>query len=253
MWSTIWHTFFFDPVYNTLIFFVDVLPGEDVGLAIICAVIFIKVVILPLSIKVTKMQAIMRELDPKIKELKKTVPDKQEQARAMMDLYKEANINPFASVFLLLIQFPIIIALYLAVISGGGIALPEVNTALLYSFIPTPESPSMFLLGVFDITLKSVPLALLAGATQFLHTHLSMPALEPKKEGAEPSMKDDFARSMQMQMRYVMPIIIVVVAYTLSAAIAIYFAVSNLMAIAQEFMVRRHRKLEKEEGVAKEA
>ncbi len=63
MWSTIWHTFFFDPVYNSLVFFIDVLPGGDVGLAIVCTVVFIKVVILPLSIKVTKMQAVMRELD----------------------------------------------------------------------------------------------------------------------------------------------------------------------------------------------
>lgn len=241
MWSSIWHTFFFDPVYNTLIFFVDIIPGEDVGLAIVATVVFIKIVLLPLSIKVTKMQAVMRELDPKIKELKKTVTDKQEQARAMMDLYKEADINPFASILLLFIQFPVIIALYLSVISGGGSALPEVNTALLYSFIPSPESPSMFMLGVFDITLKSLPLALLAGATQFLHTRLSMPKLEPKKEGAEPNLKDDFARSMQVQMRYVMPIIIVVVAYTLSAAIALYFTVSNLMAIAQEFVVKKHR------------
>lgn len=241
MWSSIWHTFFFDPVYNTLIFFVDIIPGEDVGLAIVATVIFIKIVLLPLSIKVTKMQAVMRELDPKIKELKKNVTDKQEQARAMMDLYKEANINPFASILLLFIQFPIIIALYLSVINGGGSTLPEINTALLYSFIPSPESPSMFMLGFFDITLKSLPLALLAGATQFLHTRLSMPKLEAKKEGAEPNLKDDFARSMQVQMRYVMPIIIVVVAYTLSAAIALYFTVSNLMAIAQEFVVKKHR------------
>lgn len=249
MWSTIWHTFFFDPVYNSLVFFIDILPGGDVGLAIVCTVVFIKVVILPLSIKVTKMQAIMRELDPKIKAIKKDIADKQEQARAMMDLYKEAKINPFASVLLLFIQFPIIIALYLSVMNGGGVALPEINTALLYSFIPTPETTSMLMLGVFDITLKSLPLALLAGATQALHVHLSMPKLEAKKEGAEPNFKEDFARSMQMQMRYVMPLIIVLVAYTLSAAIALYFTVSNLMAIAQEFVVKRHRTEEKKEEV----
>jgi len=68
-----------------------------------------------------------------------------------------------------------------------------------------------------------------------------MPKMEPKKEDEEPSLKEDFARSMQMQMRYVMPVIIVVIAYTLSAAIALYFTISNLMAIAQEFVVKRHR------------
>lgn len=241
MWSTIWHTFFFNPVYNTLIFFVDVFPGEDVGLAIVATVIFIKLVILPLSIKVTKMQAVMRELDPKIKELKKNSTDKQEQAKAMMDLYKEAEINPLSNILLLFIQFPIIIALYLSVVRGGGVALPEVNMALLYSFMPIPDSPSMLMFGLFDIALKSLPLAIFAGVTQFLSTYFSMPKLEPRKEGVEPNLKEDFSRSMQMQMRYVMPVIIVGVAYTLSAAIALYFTVSNLMAIAQEFIVRRHR------------
>jgi YidC/Oxa1 family membrane protein insertase len=241
MWSYIWHTFFFDPVYNSLVFFIDILPGGDVGLAIVCTVIFIKIVILPLSIKVTKMQAVMRELDPKIKKMKADIPDKQEQARAMMDLYKEANINPLSSVFLMFVQFPIIIALYLAVSNGGGFPFPDINVDLLYSFISQPEAPTMIMLGFFDITLKSLPLALLAGATQFLHIRLSMPPMEPKKEGEEPSLKEDFARSMQMQMRYVMPIIIVVVAYTLSAAIALYFTISNIMAIAQEFVFKRYR------------
>jgi len=98
------------------------------------------------------------------------------------------------------------------------------------------------MLGVFDITLKSLPLALLAGITQFLHVHLSMPVPAPKVEGTTPSFKDEFGRSMNVQMRYVMPIIIVFVAYTFSAAIALYFTVSNLMAIGTELVVRKHRK-----------
>ncbi len=241
MWNWIWHSFFFDPVYNTLVFFIDVLPGGDVGLAIVCAVVAIKLVILPLSIKVTKMQVAMRELEPKMKELKERITDRQEQARAMMDLYKEANVNPFSSIFLLFIQFPIIIALYLAVVSGGGVALPAINTALLYSFIPDPAVVSMFMLGVFDIAQKSLPLAILAGVTQFIHVHLSMPAPAAKKEGEAPSFKDEFARSMHVQMRYVMPVIIVFVAYAFSAAIALYFTVSNIMAIGTELVVKRHR------------
>lgn len=241
MWNWIWHTFFFDPVYNTLVFFIDVLPGGDVGLAIVCAVVVIKLVILPLSVRVTKMQVIMRELEPKMKEIKETIPDKQKQAEAMLALYKEANINPLSSLFLLFIQFPIIIALYLAVVSGGGVALPDINTALLYAFIPSPEAVSMAMFGVFDITLKSLPLALLAGFTQYLQVRLSMPKPEPKKEGEAPTFKDEFARSMHLQMRYVLPVIIVFVAYALSAAIALYFTVSNLMAMVTELVVRRHR------------
>ncbi len=253
MWSYIWHTFFFDPVYNSLVFFIDILPGGDVGLAIVCTVIFIKIVMLPLSIRVTKMQAGMRKIDPKIKKIKKDITDKQEQARAMMELYKEENIKPFSSILLMFVQFPIIISLYLAVSNGAGFPFPDINIDLLYGFVSRPEAPSMMMLGFFDITLRSLPLAILAGATQFLHIRLSMPKMEPKKEGEEPSMKEDFTRSMQMQMRYVMPVIIAVVAYTLSAAIALYFTVSNIMAIAQEFVIKRHRPETEEEEDKKES
>lgn len=247
MWSFIWHTFFFDPVYNSLVFFVGVVPHGDVGIAIVCTVIFIKIVMLPFSIKVTKMQAVMRELDPKIKKIKKDIKDKQKQARAMMQLYKDKKINPFMSVLLLFLQIPIIIALYLSVSNGAGYPFPDINTSLLYRFVAIPEDPTMMMLGFFDITLRNLPLAILAGLTQYLHIRLTLPKMEPKKEGEEPSMKDDFARNMQMQMRYVMPVIIVVVAYTLSAAIALYFTISNIMAIAQEFLVKRHRPATQEE------
>lgn len=242
MWSFIWHTFFFDPVYNVLVFFIDALPHGDVGIAIVLTVIVIKVLLLPLSVKVTKMQAIMRDIDPRIKAIKAKITDKQEQAKAMMELYKEAHINPFANIFLLLVQFPIIIALYLAVSSrGGGVHLPAINTDLLYSFVPIPGVVSMLMFGVFDITQKSLLLALAAGATQFVNVRLSMPPVPPRDPNAEPSMKDDFARSMQLQMRFVMPVIITMVAYSLSAAIALYFTISNLMMIVQELVVRRHR------------
>lgn len=245
MFSALWHNFFFDPVYNGLVFFIDVVPGGDVGLAIIFTTIVVKIILLPLSIKAAKTQVVMRELDPKLKALKAEIEDKKEQAEKMMALYKEAGINPFASVLLLFIQIPIIISLYLSVYSGGGVSLPAINTALLYSFIPAPETVTMMFLGFMDIAARSLPLAILAGATQFIHAQLSIPKPEPKPAGEAPDLKGDLARNMQTQMRYVMPIIIFVVAYTISAAIALYFTVSNLMAIWQEFIVRKHRKEEK--------
>lgn len=241
MWSYIWHTFFFDPVYNSLVFFIDILPGGDVGLAIVCTVVFIKIVMLPLSIKVTKMQVVMREIEPRLRKLKEDIKDRQEQAKAMMEIYKEKNINPLSSIFLLFIQFPIIIAIYLAVATGGGVQLPEINTALLYSFIPTPAEVSMLMFGTFDITERSLLLALLAGATMFLQVRLTMPEIKPREKGAAPNFKEDFTRSMQLQMRYVMPVIITVFAYILASAIALYFVVSNVMAILQELYVRRFR------------
>jgi YidC/Oxa1 family membrane protein insertase len=240
--SYIWHTFFFDPVYNALVFFIDVIPGGDVGLAIIATVIVVKLVLLPLSIKAAKTQKILREIEPKLKEIKEKFKDKrEEQARAMMALYTEAGMNPFASIFLLLINIPIIIALYLAVSKGGGISLPAINTDLLYSFIPSPEVATMNFLGIIDITGKSFLLALCAAVTQFFQIKLAMPPLPPRDPNAAPDFKEDFMRNMQLQMRYVMPVLIFFAAYFISAAIALYFFVSNVVGILQEIYIKRHR------------
>jgi len=242
MFNYIWHTFFFDPVYNGLVFFIDVIPGADVGLAIIATVVVVKTILLPLSIKAAKTQRVMREIEPKLKEIRETLKDKrQEQGEAMLKLYREAGISPFASIFLIFLQIPIVIALYLSVNTGGGIALPAINTELLYSFVRIPEFVNMNFLGMLDITGKSLALALLAGVTQFYQVKLAMPALPPRDPNAAPNFKEDFGRNMQMQMRYVMPVIIFFVAYYISAAIALYFFVSNLVAVLQEIYIKKHR------------
>lgn len=240
--SFIWHTFFFDPIYNGLVFFIDLIPGGDVGLSIVAITLVVKFILLPLSLKASRMQKIVKELEPKMAEIKERHKDDREAlARATMAVYKEAGINPFSGIFLMLLQIPIVIALYFSVYSGGGVQLPGINVDLLYSFVPAPETIDMIFLGFVNIAAKSLPLAILAGATQFIQARLSLPALEPKKDGVA-SMKDDFARSMHLNMRYVLPVMIGFIAYTLSASVALYFTISNLFAIAQELFIRRRVK-----------
>lgn len=239
MFSFIWHTFFFDPIYNSLVLFIDLIKNGDVGIAIILTVILVKIVLLPISLKAIRTQQIMQRMEPRMNEIKEKYKDnREEQARQTLALFQEHKVNPFSSILLLFIQIPIIIALYFAVYRGGGVPLPEINVALLYSFIPVPETVSMLFLGAMDITQKSLVLALLAAGTQYVHTQLSLPKLAPRDPSKEPSFKDDFNRSLQLQMRYMMPIIIFIAAYTISAAIALYFTVSNVMSILQEYLVR---------------
>ncbi len=215
------------------------MPGADVGLAIIAVTVVVKLVLLPLSLKAAHTQHAMRFLEPELARIKELYKDKKEElAKKTMAAYKDAGINPLASIALALAQIPVIFALYFSVYSGGGVKLPEVNVALLYSFVPSPEHLNMRLFGSIDIASKSMVLAVLAGLTQYVYGHLSLPPLKPKA-GTEPNFKEDLTRSMQMQMKYVMPIIIVFVAYTISAAVALYFVISNVMSILQEFAVRR--------------
>ncbi len=250
MFLTIWHGLFFDPIYNLLIFILGHVRGGDLGMAIIVLTILTKVILLPLSIRAAKTQHAMNGIEPELARIKEVHKENREKlAQETMSAYKNAGINPFSSIFLTLIQLPLIFALYFSVSSGGGVLFPEINTALLYSFVSVPSTVSMLFLGFINIAARSLPLALLAGITQFIHTRLSLPTLPPRDTKAAPSFKNDFAHSMQMQMRYVMPVIIFFVAYSISATIALYFLVSNLMAIAQEYIVRRHVPKKVEGGV----
>lgn len=239
MWSNLWHTVFFDPIYNGLIFIVGHVPHADVGVAIIILTIVVKVILFPLSIKAAETQYKMRFIESELKELKERFKDKREElARATMAAYKKAGINPLASVALALIQIPVIIALYLSVYSGGGVRLPEINTALLYSFVPVPDSLSMHFLGAFDIASRSIILAVLAGVSQFFSGYLSLPPIKKQDKDAKPDFKEDFARSMNIQMKYAMPLLIAFISYQISATIALYFIVSNVVTIVQEFILR---------------
>lgn len=249
MLGDLFATLIFNPLYNGLILFVDVVPGGDLGIAVILLTILVKLLLFPLSLKAVRTQMLMREIEEPMKELReKYKDDRQEQARRIMELYKEKKINPFSSIFLILIQLPIIFGLYWVFLRGG---LPDVQPELLYSFVGEPERVKVLFLGLIDMTARSAPLALLAGLTQFIQTQLSLPPLKPReKENA--SLKDDLAHSFQLQMRYVLPVVVAVISYIISSAVALYWTTSNLFSIGQELYMRRtiKRQAPQEEGAA---
>jgi YidC/Oxa1 family membrane protein insertase len=240
--SSVFNTVFYNPLYNGLVLLLNVLPWLDLGFAIIVFTIIIKFVLSPLSQKSVVTQAKIKEIEPKIKEIKEKYRDKQEQAVKTMELYKKEGINPFSGFLLILLQIPIIFALYFIFLRAG---FPEINTEILYSFVGVPTQIKTTFLGIFDVTTKSFSLALIAGLTQFFQAKLAGPKIEPKKENQ--SLGADFARSMSLQMKYVFPVIVFFIAYTVSAAIAIYWATSNIFMIAQELYVKR--KLTKENAL----
>ena len=235
MFVATFNTLIFNPLYNGLVFLIDVIPGADVGVAVIILTVAVKVILFPLAHKVAHMQVRMRELAPKMDEVKETCKDdKQEQTRRMMALYKEHNVRPFLSLLVVFIQIPVILGLYWVFFKGG---LPAVRADLLYTFIPIPEMVNMQFLGVVDMGGRSIVLALLAGGTQFVHSFYALPKPKPRSENS--TIKEDLAHSFHLQMKYVMPIIVVVISYTISAAIALYWVTSNIFAIGQELLVRR--------------
>jgi YidC/Oxa1 family membrane protein insertase len=242
MIGALFNTVFFNPIYNGLVFLLNV-PFIDVGIAVILVTIIVKLILFPFSLKMVKTQLAVKALEPEISKLKEEhKKDKQEQARQTMALYKEKGVNPFSGFLLILIQIPVIFALYWVFLKGG---LPEINMDILYSFIPIPENINMNLLGLIDVSKKSILFALLAGATQYFQIKYSLPPMKARTDKA--SLKDDLARSFHIQMRYIMPIIVFGIAYAISAAVAIYWTTSNLFAIGQEIYVRKRIKNKSEE------
>lgn len=232
--GNLFHTFIYLPIHNLLVFLVDIVPGGDLGVAVILVTLAIKFVLMPLSLSAVKTQRMMRVIDPEMKELREKYKDDREtQAREMLALYKKYGVKPFSSILLLIIQIPIVLGLYFV---AQGATLTALDPSLLYSFVAVPTVFSTNFLGVFSVTTSSIALAVIAGITQFLYATYAIP-VPPKSEKKNPSMQDEFARAMAMQARFMFPLLIALFSYT-SGALALYFAASNLFMVAQEFIAR---------------
>jgi YidC/Oxa1 family membrane protein insertase len=223
------------PIYNLLTFFVDVIPGGDLGLAVIAVTIAVRFIFLPISLSAAKTQEAMKEIQPELVEIKdKYKKDPQQQAKAMMALYKEKNVKPFSSMLLMFIQIPVLFGLFFV---AKDVALYSIDPSLLYAFVPAPEVLSALFLGTFPVASPSLVLALFAGLTQYAYAHYSVP-VPPKKPVSESSMQDEFGRAMALQMRFLFPFIITFVAFA-SGALALYLAAGNVFMFAQQIFVKR--------------
>ena len=211
------------------------------GGAIILLTIFVKILLYPLTGKSIQAQRKMRELDPHLKRIREIhKDDRQKQSKMTMELYQEHKVTPLSGCLPVLIQIPIIIGLYWVFLKG----LKVVDVSILYGFVSAPLSMDMHFL-MFDLAQKSIILALLAGGTQFIQTHLSLgkqPPLPPVSS-EKASFQEDFARSMQVQMRYILPLMIGFIAYRTAGAVALYWATSNMLSIIQELLMQRKGKM----------
>lgn len=241
MISNFFSTVFYNPLYNGLVFIINHTPYMDLGIAVIIFTCVVKFILMPLSKSSVKTQFKMKELEPELNKIKEqTSKNKEEQARKLMDFYKENNLNPFSGIFLLLIQLPIVFSLASIFYTSG---LPQINASLLYSFVPNPETVNVLFLGLLDITKKNIWLSLIVGITQFIQIRYSVPAFKPSGKGGK---QEDFAKSMNVQMRYTMPAIVFLISFGLTSAISLYWITSNIFAIAQEVYFRRTFKKERE-------
>src|SRR4030042_3335289 len=109
----IFQTLFYQPLLNALVLLYQMVPGGNLGLAIILLTTAIKVLLYPLNEKMLKMQKAVAAIEPKLKEVREKFKGDQEKiAKETMVLYRAAKINPLLSFASLFIQIPILFALY---------------------------------------------------------------------------------------------------------------------------------------------
>ena len=235
--KTLWNAILYKPLANALIFLIGIVGG-DVGIALIILTVLVKLAMFPLTQKSIKSQVSMREIEPELKKIKDQKLSREEESRKTMELYRLKKVNPFSGCLVLLIQFPIIIALYQVFLKG----LKNLSDLSLYSFVHLPEHVNTMFLGLIDMSGKSLVLAILAGLSQFIQMQIVM----PKKQNIDPTVQKGFreqlSHNMQFQMKYFMPVFVGFIAYGISAAVALYWVTSNIVTIIQEILVRRKLK-----------
>jgi len=229
-------TIIYTPLYNALILLLNV-SWIDVGIATIVLTILVKLILYPISKKSTVTQTKMKEKEGELSLIKEKYKDKQEQVVKIMEFYKTNKINPFSSILTVIIQIPIIFSLYYIFFKSG---LPVVDTELLYSFVKAPVDVSMSLLGIIDVSQKSIVLALLAAVTSYWQMHIASSSLSKEDtKQVSTSGKPDFAKMMTKQMKYTMPFIVFFISWKISAVVALYWFVNNLVSVAQDLYIRR--------------
>ena len=223
----------YQPLFNALIALYQFLPGKDFGIAVIVLTIIIRIILYPLMMKSIQSQKMISDLQPKMKEIQKKYKDnKEQQAKEMMNLYKKEKVNPFGGCLPLLVQLPIMIALYRVFWRG----LEPGAMKYLYNFIPNPGEINPFFLSLINLAQPVLILALIAGVTQFFQTKMLMQKNQkPTQDKKNPVA--DFSSIMQKQMIYFFPIFTVMILLKLPSAIALYWIITALFSIFQQYLI----------------
>jgi len=238
------NTILVNPLFNLLVLLYGFV--HDFGLAIVLLTIIIRALVWPLVTKQLHSQRALQELQPELQRIKTQAKgDRALEGQLTMELYKEREINPFASFLPLLIQLPILFALFIVlkdIVKPGEIA--HLAYAPVKSFGPiadiikghTAFHPT--LLKVIDLTKPSALLAAFAGLAQFVQTKQIMPKRQTGDSQAQ----------VMAGMTYVFPALTFFVGLSLPSALPLYWTTASLMAILQQYLVLQRDVRELEDG-----
>jgi len=222
---SLFNTYVYEPILFVLSFIYSNIAFEDFGFAIIILTILIRFILFPIFFKSAKSQTIIQRLQPKVQDIqKKHKENKEEQAKALLSLYKEHKVNPFSGFFLLLLQLPVFFA--------------------LFRIFSQEASGTMFgahsLFGLVDLSVANIAIAILAGASQYIQGKLALASQKTDKKGAEQNPMASAGKIMI----YISPAITFFVLFRLPAALGLYWLVSTLFSVGQQVYI--NKKIEKE-------
>ncbi len=240
-WGYTWGTFFYQPIYNGLIYIVSIMPGHNLGIAIILLTIILRLLLFIPAQRGLESQRKLQELQPRIKKLQDKYKNNQQKiAQETFALYKEYKVNPFGSCLPLVIQLPILIALFYVIRTG----LNPDNVHLLYTFQQGFDlsliNTNFF--GLLELTQRNIfILPLIVAGLQFFQMKL---ATARKKKQTEKKKKDEKGKGAEMEMAtqmmtYIMPIMIALFTASVPSGVGLYWGTSTIFGIGQQLYVNK--------------
>lgn len=268
------------PIFNLLIGLYSIIPGGDFGVSLIIFTILVRFAMYPIVKKQLHQTKMMRKLQPELARIKKRAKgNKQLESMQMLELYKKHGVSPFRSIGILLIQLPIFIALFHVIqiftqyrdqVEKFTYGFME-NIGPIKQLIEHPDQFNEKLFGIVDLTKSAftnggvdiflIVLAVVAAWTQYVMSKQTMPQSENKKrlrdimndaaQGKEADQSEMNAAVMGKMIK-VLPFFMFFIMVTVPGALALYYAVSNLVAVAQQSYLLKKDEDELEE-IAEEA
>ncbi len=260
-------TLLVQPIFNVLVAIYALIPGHNFGVAIIIFTILVRLAMWPLVKKQLHHAKAMRELQPELKRIKKAAKgDRQKESMMVMELYKEKEINPFASIGLIILQLPIIIALYAAI--SRIVKDPNIINTFTYpivqklpflqQFANGTETFDNSLFGLIDLSkpaLKNgvwyIPALIIVVASaiaQYLQGKQLMPQsgeskklrdiLKEASEGKQADQSEMTAATSRFTV-YMIPAFVLFFTLGLAAALPLYWLTTSVVAIIQQSRVLR--------------
>lgn len=244
--TKVFRTFVTKPLFNGLLFIASFMPGHNLGLAIIVLTILVKLLLLVPNQHALEGQKKIQDLQPRMDEIKKKYPgDAKRVQEETMKLWKEMKINPLQSCLPTLLQFPILIGLFFVVKNGVSIETSKHMIYSVYANLP-PRYLGDMLFG-FNLLKPSVYVfpALLV-ILQFIQMKMMM--AKKKKPANEivvkPAGKKSWVPELDQQtvMTYTLPFMIGFFAMQFPVGVSLYWGVSTLFGIAQQWFVMKEKK-----------